>query len=63
MGSTVRKFDRWGCHNVILLVEVVGFMYPGVAIEKKWSTCGLLVVLGDAWLHHLFSEYYKDNQG
>ena len=60
-GQHSLKVDHWGCHILILLVEVVCWAYvPGGGhrrVEYVWA----LVKLGDAWLCNLFSECCEDN--
>ena len=48
---------------LILLVEVVYWAYVRRGGHRRVEYMLALVALGDAWLHHLFSECYKDNQG
>ena len=51
--------ERLACGGATLLwlKLYIGLVYLGEAIEE-WSTC-----FGDAWLHHLFGECCKDNEG
>ena len=55
------KVDRWGCHMLILLVEVVCWAYVPWGGHRRVECVRALVALGDAWLCHLFGEYGKDN--
>ena len=57
------KIDQWGCHLLILLVELVYWVYVSWGDHRRVEYMQGLVALDHVWLHHLFGECCKDNQG